>query len=203
MSRPAGIRKEVLLEAARRVFLRHGYKATTKHVAKEAGVSEGSLFKHFRSKKSLFMAAMQDEMNLSAWDAQLKQSAGTGDLRKNLETLGTLILDHMQIVLPRIMMVRSSGITFKSPHQCGASGVPHPIQKLHAVANYLRAEIKKGRLVMDNPEVAAQIFMGTLINYVFQKTVFGFCLVKPAEYVRTIVDMILRSATPAGKKGKR
>ena len=197
MSRPVLIQDEAILEAARKVFLAHGYKASTRQVAREAGVSEGSVFRRFRNKTDLFVAAMDAEISGQSWQALLAKSVGTGDLRQTLEAAGSQILEHMRTVLPRIMMIRSSGILLAGSHRCGASGLPHPIRKLHALADYFRAEVKCGRLVMRNPEVHAQIFLGTVTHYAFQETMFGYRPVAPAVYVRTIVDMILRTTMPA------
>ena len=50
-----------LLNAARALFLRQGYEASsTAEIAREAGVSEGILFHHFRSKRGLFLCLVED-----------------------------------------------------------------------------------------------------------------------------------------------
>ncbi|MDO4686769.1 MAG: TetR/AcrR family transcriptional regulator [Corynebacterium sp.] len=47
--------KDALLEAARTVFLRHGYKKTSvAEIATEAGVAVGSVYKFYPSKQQLF-----------------------------------------------------------------------------------------------------------------------------------------------------
>jgi len=201
MARPTSIKNEAILEAARKVFLERGYQASTKTVARAAGISEGSLFKHFKTKTDLFMAAMEDDAGISSWEEKLMESAGKGDMRRNLEMVGREVLEHLHIILPRIMMVRSCGITI-APHRCAGSGVPHPVQRLNALANYFKAEIRYGRLVMSQPQVYAQIFLGALVHYVFQKTVFNFTSVSPEIFVKTVVDMTLKAAMPAGRSGK-
>lgn len=46
-----------ILEAATKIFTKKGYKgATTSEIAREAGVAEGTIFKHFKSKKELFLS---------------------------------------------------------------------------------------------------------------------------------------------------
>jgi len=202
MARPVSIQNESILEAAQKVFLKHGYKVSTKLIAREAGVSEGSLFKHFKTKTELFVAAMEMEAGGASWGDGLLKSAGTGDLRKILEKVGVQLLERLEIILPRLIMVRSSGIVLARPGSCRGSDVPGPIRKLRILADYFRAEIKAGRLAMNNPEVYAQIFIGTLTHYVIQKIIFNFRAVSPKVYVDTVVDMILRAATPAGKSRK-
>ena len=56
------IRRGQLLDAARRVFERHGYHATTvSQIVQAAGLSQGAFYLYFADKKAVF-AALQDEM---------------------------------------------------------------------------------------------------------------------------------------------
>lgn len=45
--------KEAIVEAAMKVFAKHGFRASVDLVAREAGVSKGLVFWHFRSKDEL------------------------------------------------------------------------------------------------------------------------------------------------------
>ncbi len=191
MSRPVSIQSETILEAARTVFLAHGFKVSTARIAREAGISEGSLFKHFKTKDDLFLAAMDTELSGSSWQDLLKKSAGHGSIRATLETAGLEILNHLQIILPRIMMVSSSGIVVAGPHHCSQTRISPAIKKLRALAAYFRAEIDRGRLTMTNPEVHAQIFIGSLMHYVLQQTLFNFRPATPQAYVRTVVALMV------------
>jgi len=52
-------RREQILGAATRVFAEKGFgRATTREVAREAGVSEGTIYNYFEDKESLLMAIM-------------------------------------------------------------------------------------------------------------------------------------------------
>ncbi|OGV71177.1 MAG: hypothetical protein A2283_23755 [Lentisphaerae bacterium RIFOXYA12_FULL_48_11] len=191
MSRPVSIDAKAILEAARVIFLKNGYSASTKQIAKKAGISEGSLFKHFKTKTDLFMSAMEDDDGIISWEEKLMGSAGKGNIRSNLESVGLQVLRNLQVVLPRIMMVRSSGIMLQGQDYTGSREMPHPVRKLYALANYFRAEVKCGRLVMDNPELGAQMFLGTLVYYVFQQVIFSFRIVTPEKYVCAVVEMFM------------
>jgi AcrR family transcriptional regulator len=53
-------RRELILQSARRVFARSTYaEASTGELARESGVTEPMLYKHFGSKKGLFLAVLQ------------------------------------------------------------------------------------------------------------------------------------------------
>ncbi|MGW0732466.1 TetR/AcrR family transcriptional regulator [Streptomyces sp. NPDC002851] len=57
--RQASQTRQLLLEAAARVFARRGYsRATIDDVAAEAGASKGAVYHHFASKRALFQALM-------------------------------------------------------------------------------------------------------------------------------------------------
>lgn len=57
---PAVTTRDRLLQAAIQVFSRAGYVgATTREIAREAGVSEVTLFRHFQRKEQLLKAVAQ------------------------------------------------------------------------------------------------------------------------------------------------
>lgn len=60
---PAAERRQALVDAALRVFVGGSYSgATTAEIAREAGISEPILYRHFRSKRELYLACLE-----SAW----------------------------------------------------------------------------------------------------------------------------------------
>ena len=72
---PAAQRKEQLLDTAVELFARRGFGgATTAELAKAAGVTEPIIYRHFRSKKDLFIAVIDrtSELTLETWERQLK-----------------------------------------------------------------------------------------------------------------------------------
>jgi AcrR family transcriptional regulator len=61
----AEARRQAVLETACRVFSRSSYRgATTAEIAREAGISEPILYRHFGSKRDLYLACLDE-----AWDS--------------------------------------------------------------------------------------------------------------------------------------
>ena len=58
MGRKKSLSDAQLLETARQVFVEHGFGASTKEIARRAGVSEGVIYQRFLTKNELFFAAM-------------------------------------------------------------------------------------------------------------------------------------------------
>lgn len=58
--------RERLLDAARRLFLEHGYAATSmEEIAQDAGVTKAAIYRHFPSKQDLFLALRQRSTRLA------------------------------------------------------------------------------------------------------------------------------------------
>ena len=68
------MRKAQILEAAARVFTRKGYhRATTKEIAEEAGVSEGTIYNYFDSKDALLVSMMGQLAEAQQLDEKLSE----------------------------------------------------------------------------------------------------------------------------------
>lgn len=81
---PATERKAQLLDTAAAVFAKYGYSGTTTaELAKAAGVSEPIIYRHFKNKKELFIALVQQSGadTLALWEQEL---AGATDPAERL-----------------------------------------------------------------------------------------------------------------------
>ncbi|HEY9382527.1 MAG TPA: helix-turn-helix domain-containing protein [Gemmatimonadales bacterium] len=59
MARPPGTAHPLLLDAAERLLLRHGYRrVTVEDLAREAGIGKGSVYLHFDSKEEVALAVV-------------------------------------------------------------------------------------------------------------------------------------------------
>tara|TARA_R110002111_G_scaffold80914_3_gene127805 strand:+ start:187 stop:900 length:714 start_codon:yes stop_codon:yes gene_type:complete len=76
MSRlPAAQRREQLLDVAAQLFSTRGYAgATTAQIAKEAGITEPIIYRHFKSKRDLFVALIErtGRQTLEQWETDLE-----------------------------------------------------------------------------------------------------------------------------------
>jgi AcrR family transcriptional regulator len=85
---PAAERREALIETAIKVFSDGSYRGTTtSEIARAAGISEPILYRHFASKRELYLAALDHvwgDMRAS-WERALES---TENVREALETMG-------------------------------------------------------------------------------------------------------------------
>jgi AcrR family transcriptional regulator len=84
---PAAERRSAIVEAALRVFSAGSYSgATTSEIAREAGVSEPILYRHFSSKRDLYFACLEEAWRRlsEATDVELGQRNCTPDVFRRL-----------------------------------------------------------------------------------------------------------------------
>lgn len=88
MSRlPAAQRREQLLDCAAKLFAERGYaRATTAELARSAGVTEPIIYRHFASKRDLFIALIErtGEETLRQWHQELRDAKDAAERLKRL-----------------------------------------------------------------------------------------------------------------------
>jgi AcrR family transcriptional regulator len=79
---PASKRREQLLDKAAELFAKNGYaRATTAQLAKAAGVTEPIIYRHFESKRDLFVALIErtGRETIAEWEKHLSESEQPAD----------------------------------------------------------------------------------------------------------------------------
>ncbi len=190
MPRPVSIDRSQIIEAARTVFLRNGFRGKTTEIARIAGISEGSIFKHFKTKSNLFLAAMASETGEENWSAEWMSSVGSHDFQSSLENIGNKILQRLRMIVPRLIMASSSGITIPKQYQFQGCPPP-PIQHIELLTRFFQAEVDIGRLSISNPQVHAHAFIGSLSHFAWCEAMFDYKPCTPTSYVRSIVTSFL------------
>ena len=93
---PAQERRRRIIESARAVFAASNYwKVSTADLAKAAGVSEPALYRHFPSKKALFLATLKETAPklLDIWQ---RIAAEVEDPIETLWSIGISYYDHLK-----------------------------------------------------------------------------------------------------------
>jgi AcrR family transcriptional regulator len=192
MARTATITDQQIIEAAREVFLEFGFSAPSSEIARRAEVSEGTIFKRFRTKEDLFIAAVglpDGEM----WFEKAEALIGQGDLRQNLIELSLEIFSAAREVMPRIFMVISRG---NAPMN-HPNGTDSPMNRaMDTLTRLFAAEIKLGRMRNINPEIAALLLLGALMHRVQLEVMFSRAVIDPFSLVTDVIDAFWQGIEP-------
>lgn len=199
MARPRSIDEQEILHAARAVFLERGISGTTAEVAERAGVSEGSIFNRFGSKRALFLQAMKPNPDCLPWLLELPGRVGQGTLRTQLEEIGAQGIAFFRGLMPLMMMLMSNP---GEDAPASPTEVPGdaPLRALERMRAYLAAEQAQGRIRADvDTEVLARMLLAGAQQYAFLELLLerhGQTPMPSDVYVRGLVDLLLRGAAP-------
>jgi AcrR family transcriptional regulator len=189
-----------LILAASKTFARLGLKgATTKQIAKEAGVNEVTLFRHFQSKENLLKAVLEQAF------AERRPGSGPepaveepADLRAALQRFAEAYAERLQ---RNVMLVRT---LIGEIHQHGEyearvlQGIFAPLKAglVHTLESaqdrgLIRAEIE--------PVIAADLFNGAILADVLRRPSPHAPVYQREAYLAAAVDILLlgiKSAAP-------
>jgi AcrR family transcriptional regulator len=197
MARPVTIKDETIVAAAREVFLERGIRATTAEVAQRAGVSEGSVFKRFKTKTKLFRVAMGESVVSHPFLDDLPARVGRGDIEESLFELGMEIVGFFRELIPRMMMAWSNPGPNGLPAAISGPNPP-PVVAVKQLAGFFEAEMRAGRVRRHDPEMLARTFIGALHHFAFFELLHQTDgeLPMPAEtYVRGLVSLLVGGMT--------
>jgi AcrR family transcriptional regulator len=191
-----------LLEAAGRVFATRGYaRATTKEIAKVAGVAEGTIYRHFADKQDLFYATFSAKSAVTA-DVFLclPDLAGKETVRENLRRFITVIEDIERMIAPLQASMWSDaelmGALASSGHT-DSDGSGGSVEPLLPLLQYLRAEQALGRIKeeVDCERAAFALFAIPFASVVLSRTTGGH---SPSDDLDIMggIDVILGGLLP-------
>jgi AcrR family transcriptional regulator len=165
---------EKIVEAAGRLFARHGYHGTTtREIAHLAMVSENTLFRHFDRKEDLF------------WSALRSHCAGLKMHRDLVE--GIARCDGPEVVLPRILemledtvnyrpeLIRLVAVAFLEMNTKAAGFcVENLSPALSAINCYLAASMRQGKIrELESTMVTSALIMTALTHPAISNLIDG------------------------------
>jgi len=160
--------RQLLLAAAARVFARDGLGgATTRAIARAAGVNEVTLFRHFGTKEHLLEAVVGSAFG-AARQPPAGTPAGTRSLRDDLasfaERYETLLVANLPLIRTMIGEIHRHA---DCEHQA-LKGIFWPMRA--ALIERLRRALAAGEAKPGlNPAIAADIFAGSIFSSVIRK----------------------------------
>lgn len=168
MPRPKTITNEEILTYARNLFLKEGAKASTRTLAKIAGISEAVIFQRFNTKEALFFAAMVMPSTQIDEIFDLVQP-GQKLVATNLELLSLQILDYFREVMPVFLSLLSHPASNKQTWL--ESHTMPGIQLSTKLTKYLNDEVQLGRIRTDNVAAVAGLLLAYLHNLALSENI--------------------------------
>ncbi|KUH90649.1 TetR/AcrR family transcriptional regulator [Mycobacterium sp. IS-1556] len=190
--RPRGEARRLLLDAARELFARRDYRATTtREIAEAAGVTEYLLFRHFGSKAGLFREALVLPFTDfvadfgKTWQAVDPEATDEEELsRQFVGRLYDVLVDHKGLLLT---LVASDGLSEEEIESAGIAD----IRRALALLGQISAEGMHLRgLHSGQPDLPAHSTVAMIVGMVALRSTF-FGTKPPAR--EAIVDELVQA----------
>src|ERR1700739_104930 len=183
--------RERLLDAAAQTFSRDGIQgATTREIARQAGVNEVTLFRHFKSKEQLLREVLQ--RGLASEVAIMDQhSSWKENLRDSMEKYARHYYSHMEKKKGIARAFLAEGQMLPKPMQSMIADVIRPVRERLVL---ILADAQQAGVVRKdvNVECALDAFKNTLYAGMLRQGTYLPRSCSTGAYVDTVVDIFVR-----------
>lgn len=162
---PAAKRREQLLDCAAQLFAVSGYaRATTAELARAAGVTEPIIYRHFASKRDLFVALIERaaKQTIDRWEEQLADAKDSAERLRILLGKNPMVSDAGRYAY-RVIIQSITEIEDREIHKA----VNTHIKELHAflVRELTRAQGEHRVTGRFSPEIIAWLLIHAALGY--------------------------------------
>jgi AcrR family transcriptional regulator len=183
-------RRNAILEGAGRVFARDGYDgASMAQIAREVGVSKGTLYNYFPSKAALFhgfVSTSCDHFFKHIFDIIPAENQPEETLRRLGHAVMELLLSPFRQAIHRMVMAEAG----QFPELAQTFFAAGPQRGLRYLATWLAQETEAGRLAIADPEFAAEQFFALCQTKVVMRARLRLMDASPAEIDRAVEGAI-------------
>lgn len=183
--------RERLIDAAARTFSNEGIQgATTRQIAREAGVNEVTLFRHFKSKDQLLAAVL--ERGLASEVALMNEhSSWKENLRLSMENYARHYYSHLEKKQGFARAFIAEGQVLPKSMQTMIANVIRPVRErlIAILADAQKAGVLRPDL---NVECALDAFKNTLYAGMLRQGTYLPRSYSTEAYIQTVVDIFVR-----------
>ena len=153
-------KSEAILDAASTLFADKGLAAGMEEIARLAGVSKQTVYNRFASK--LEIAEALAKKRVEDVTAPLKTA---GEPQAVLEALALTLLNRV-CAADKVGSMRGVAlVSVEAPEIAHAIYEAGPRRSLEALSNWLAEQTRSGRLAVEDPDEAAEMFSGLVLGH--------------------------------------
>ena len=171
---PEGETRQKILDATARLIQMKGLaRVTTKEIARETGLSEGALYRHFEHKEEVFFAVLMKHlpMFLEIFQAHV---AGTGNVSENLEAIALAAIQYFGQLIPMSASFFADTQLLAHYQEALHQIKGGPQRFFEVVAAYIAEEQELGRIEKHVPALNITIqLLGPCFQYEFLRQLTG------------------------------
>jgi AcrR family transcriptional regulator len=179
-------KRRQIIDGASRVFLAQGFDAASMGaIAREAGVSKGTLYVYFKSKEELFEAVFEEQCRQQA------EQIFTFDRETEIQTELTRLGEEFARFLTRpggMSALRTViAIADRMPELGARFYLSGPAHGSASLARYLEDKVAAGILEPHDCEVVAAQFIDSCVSTIFKPMLFNYSSEPPDDRITRVV----------------
>jgi AcrR family transcriptional regulator len=192
-------KRRQIIDGACRMFLSQGFDAASMgSIAREAGVSKGTLYVYFKSKEELFEAIVEEQCRqqseqIFALDGELPIEA---EMRRLGEQLARFLCRPGGVSPLRTIIA----IADRMPELGAKFYHSGPARGIASLRRYLEDKVAAGVLEPHDSEVAAAQFIDSCLSTTFKPMLFNSAGQPDDARIVHVVDMAVRAFLAAYRK---
>jgi AcrR family transcriptional regulator len=188
-------RRAQIIDIALTLFAEKGFSGTrTREIAEAAGISETLIFQHFKTKDDLIRAALAELLHPHPITGELVKYLEQEDDAGFLRTIARHFIKHNRED-PRILkLALHSSLEGGHFGELTSAGDTGP-SMLNLISDYIHKRIDAGTFARVNADIAAQLFVETVMMYLADKAMAISGPIPPfsdEEVIETLVSIYLK-----------
>jgi AcrR family transcriptional regulator len=187
------VKRRQIIEGARSTFLQQGFDAASMNdIARAAGVSKGTLYVYFQNKEQLFQAICSEECVAQA-ESLFKFDPADGDIEETLTRIG---VDFVSFICrpEKASSARTViAIAERMPEIGKAFYESGPARGISLLSNYLKDQVERGALDIEDCEVVAAQLIEAVQATLFKPMLFNFGKPPSEQRIRHHVGIAVRA----------
>ncbi len=192
-------KRQQIIDGARRMFLAQGFDAASMNeIARQAGVSKGTLYVYFKSKEELFEAIVEAQCRRQG--EQIFTFDRTADIASELERLGREFSRFLTRPGGVSELRTVVAIAERMPELGAKFYLSGPAFGVDSLKRYLEEKVAAGVLEPHDCEVAAAQFIDACVSTTFKPMLFNHAGPPSEERVAHVVGMAVRAFLAAYAK---
>ena len=192
-------KRRQIIDGARRVFLAQGFDASSMGaIAREAGVSKGTLYVYFKSKEELFEAIVDERRRRQA--EEIFTFDGSSDIETELTRLGEAFVRFLCKPEGISTLRTVIAIAERMPELGAKFYATGPALGITNLQRYLEGQVAAGVLEPLDCEVAAAQFIDSCTSLTFKPMMFNFAGSPDEAQIRRVVGTAVTTLLAAYRK---
>ena len=179
-TREEAVRRDArLLDVATTLFMERGFDGTSiDAVAEAAGVSKPTVYARYHDKRDLFVAVLRERIRLwlaplsAAAEAQATE-ANPKSIKKTLHELSQHMLDYTLAPEAGALQRILSAQAVQFPELAKLANEEGWLRAVRAVSSLLRQSAVRGEIKVNDPELAADMFLNLVLGHCKRLILYG------------------------------